>query len=85
MRIAAGIVVVVMAAVWFVRKESQAHQSAASYAKEDTYDDPKIAFEETKKALMMIVVKASGSAEQQAKKIKALQRRTGRNSKDFHE
>ena len=34
----------------------------------DTYDDPKMAFEETKKALMMIS-KSFGTAEEQAKKI----------------
>ena len=34
----------------------------------DTYDDPKLAFEETKKALMMIS-KSFGTAEEQAKKI----------------
>ncbi len=34
----------------------------------DTYDDPKLAFEETKKALLMIS-KSFGTAEEQARKI----------------
>ncbi|MGC3943902.1 MAG: hypothetical protein QM762_05085 [Chryseolinea sp.] len=64
MRIAAG-VVVVMAATWFIRNEIR--QSTPQEAV-DTYDDPKLAFEETKKALMMIS-KSFGTAEEQAKKI----------------
>lgn len=64
MRIAAGIAVLI-AAIWLVRielRESNPAQMA------DTYDDPKMAFEETKKALMMIS-KSFGTAEEQAKKI----------------
>jgi hypothetical protein len=64
MRIAAG-VVVVMAATWFIRREIR---DATPQEVVDTYDDPKLAFEETKKALMMIS-KSFGTAEQQAKKI----------------
>src|SRR3954464_15958746 len=64
MRIAAGIAVL-MAAIWFVRTEvrKSTPQEAA-----DTYEDPKLAFEETKKALLMIS-KGFGKAEEQAKKI----------------
>lgn len=64
MRIAAGVVVLILA-VWLVRlelRESSPQQMA------DTYDDPEIAFEETKKALMMIS-KSFSTAEEQAKKI----------------
>lgn len=64
MRIAAGILVLI-AAIWLVRmevRESTPTQVA------DTYDDPKMAFEETKKALMMIS-RSFSAAEQQAKKI----------------
>ena len=64
MRIAAGVAVLVLA-VYFVRQEIRDENPVAL---EDTYDDPKQAFEETKKALMMIS-KGFGSAEQQAKKI----------------
>ena len=64
MRIAAG-VVVLMVAVWFVRQEIHKDNPQPI---EDTYDDPKVAFEETKKALMMIS-KSFGTAEKQAKKI----------------
>lgn len=64
MRIAAG-VVVVMAATWFIRKEIR---QTTPQEVVDTYDDPKLAFEETKKALMMIS-KSFGTAEEQAKKI----------------
>lgn len=67
MRIAAGIAVLVVA-VWFVRKEVRTPTADAPVT-EDTYDDPKMAFEETKKALMMIS-KSFGQAEQQAQKIK---------------
>lgn len=64
MRIAAGIAVLVVA-TWFVRDEIRktTPQSAA-----DTYDDPKLALEETKKALLMIS-KSFGKAEERAKKI----------------
>lgn len=64
MRIAAG-VVVVMTATWFIRNEIR--QSTPQEIV-DTYDDPQMAFEETKKALMMIS-KGFGKAEEQAKKI----------------
>lgn len=64
MRIAAGLVVVMMA-IWFIRNEVR---ESTPQEMVDTYDDPKLAFEETKKALMMIS-KSFGSAEQQAKKI----------------
>jgi hypothetical protein len=64
MRIAAGVVVVV-AATWFIRKEIR--QSTPQEVV-DTYDDPKLAFEETKKALMMIG-KSFGTAEKEAQKI----------------
>ena len=64
MRIAAG-VAVLLVAVYFVREEIRKNDTVAM---EDTYDDPKQALEETKKALMMIS-KGFGRAEQQAKKI----------------
>ena len=64
MRIAAGIAVLVMA-VWFVRKEVR-HTTPQEVV--DTYDDPQLAFEETKKALLMIS-KSFGTAESQAKKL----------------
>lgn len=64
MRIAAGIVVLILAA-WLVRLEVR---KSSPREMTDTYADPKIAFEETKKALMMIS-KSFGTAEEQAKKI----------------
>lgn len=64
MRIAAGLVVV-MVATWFIRTEVRKSTPPEVV---DTYDDPKLAFEETKKALMMIS-KSFGTAEEQAKKI----------------
>ncbi len=66
-RIAAGLVVVV-AATYFVRQEIR-----KSYPPEiaDTYSDPKLAFEETKKALMMIS-KGFGKAQKEARKINLL-------------
>ena len=64
MRIAAGIAVLLVAG-YLVRNEIR--QSTATEVS-DTYNDPKLAFEETKKALMMIS-KSFGSAEQKAKKI----------------
>lgn len=64
MRIAAGLTVV-LAATWFIRNEIR---STTPQEVVDTYDDPKMAFEETKKALMMIS-KSFGTAEQEAKKI----------------
>ncbi len=64
MRIAAG-VAVLLVAVYFVRQELRTDNAVAV---EDTYDDPQQAFEETKRALLMIS-KGFGNAEQQAKKI----------------
>lgn len=64
MRIAAGIIVVVMA-VWLVRMEVR---KITPVEVTDTYDDPKMAFEETKKALMMIS-RSFSTAEEQARKI----------------
>ena len=64
MRIAAGVAVLVTAG-WFVRNEIR---KTTPQEMVDTYDDPKLAFEETKKALLMIS-KSFGTAEQQAKKI----------------
>lgn len=64
LRIAAGIAVLVVA-VWFVRTEIR---QSDPQPVEDTYDDPRMAFEETKKALKMIS-KSFGTAEEQARKI----------------
>jgi hypothetical protein len=64
MRIAAGLSVVIVA-TWFIRNEVR---KSTPQEVVDTYDDPKLAFEETKKALMMIS-KSFGTAEEQAKKI----------------
>jgi hypothetical protein len=64
MKIAAGIAVLAIA-IWLVRTEIR---KSTPQAVVDTYDDPKLAFEETKKALMMIS-KSFGTAEEQAKKI----------------
>jgi hypothetical protein len=64
MRIAAGVAVLLMA-VWFVRNEVR---KSTPQEIVDTYDDPQLAFEETKKALMMIS-KSFGQAEEEAKKI----------------
>jgi hypothetical protein len=64
MRIAAGLTVV-LAATWFIRNEIR---NATPPETVDTYNDPKMAFEETKKALMMIS-KSFGTVEDQAKKI----------------
>lgn len=66
MRIAAGIAVLVMA-VWFVREEVKTPPEEEAMV--DTYDDPKMAFEETKKALMMIS-RSFGQAEKQTQKVK---------------
>jgi hypothetical protein len=67
MKIAAGLIVVVMA-VWFIRKEVR-DDSVAEVV--DTYDDPKLALEETKKALLMIS-KSFGRAKEETKKINLL-------------
>lgn len=64
LRIAAGIVVL-MVAVWFVRSEIR---QSTPQELVDTYSDPELAFEETKKALLMIS-RSFGAAEEQAKKI----------------
>jgi hypothetical protein len=64
MRIAAGLAVVFVA-TWFIRSEVR---KSTPQEIVDTYDDPKLAFEETKKALMMIS-RSFGTAEEQAKKI----------------
>ncbi len=63
-KIAAGVLVLV-AATYLVRQEVR-----KSYPEEvvDTYSDPQLAFEETKKALMMIS-KTFGKAKQEAGKI----------------
>jgi len=65
-RIAAGLLVVVTA-TYFVRQEIR-----KAYPPEiaDTYSDPKLALEETKKALMMIS-KGFNKAQKEAGKIKA--------------
>ena len=64
-RIAAGIAVVVVA-TYFIRQEVR-----KSYPQElqDTYSDPQMAFEETKKALMMIS-NSFGKAKKEAGKMK---------------
>ncbi len=64
-KIAAGVVVLI-AAGYLVREEVR-----KSYPEEvvDTYSDPQLAFEETKKALMMIS-KTFGKAKEEAGKIK---------------
>ncbi len=66
-RIAAGILVVVVATI-FIRQEIR-----KSYPKEmqDTYTDPQMAFEETKKALQMIS-NSFGKARKEASKVKML-------------
>ncbi len=63
-KIAAGVLVLV-AATYLVREEVR-----KSYPTEmvDTYSDPELAFEETKKALMMIS-KTFGKAQQETRKI----------------
>ncbi len=66
-RIAAGIVVVV-AATFLIRQEIR-----KSYPKElqDTYSDPQLAFEETKRALQMIS-NSFGKAKREASKMQML-------------
>jgi hypothetical protein len=64
MKIAAGLTVVILAG-WFIRTEIR---QTTPQAVVDTYDDPKVAFEETKKALLMIS-KSFGTAEEQTRKI----------------
>jgi hypothetical protein len=68
LRIAAGVAVLV-AAIVLVRQELRKSDSVAVNGElVDTFDDPKEAFKETKRALEMIS-KGFGRAEQQAKKI----------------
>ena len=67
MRIAAGVAVLMMA-VWFIRREVRETTPPEIV---DTYDDPKLALEETKKAFLMIS-KSFGRAEQETKKINIL-------------
>lgn len=67
MRIAAGIAVL-MTAFWIVRNEIRKDTPQEIV---DTYNDPQLAFEETKRALLMIS-KSFGKAEEQAKKINLL-------------
>lgn len=68
MRIAAGLAVVV-ASVWFISRELRSEQPIQSGTElKDTYDDPKLAFEETKKALKMIS-RSFGKAEEKARNI----------------
>ena len=64
LRIAAGIAVLV-AAVWLVRSEIREKTPREMV---DTYSDPELAFEETKRALLMIS-RSFGTAEEQAKKL----------------
>ena len=64
MRIAAG-VAVLFVATWLVRDEIR---KSTPQAVADTYDDPKLALEETKKALLMIS-KSFGTAKEEAKNI----------------
>lgn len=64
LRIAAGVSVLCMA-TWFVHKEIQESTDPEVV---DTYSDPKLAFEETKKALLLIS-QSFGKAEKQARKI----------------
>jgi hypothetical protein len=72
MRIAAGLLVVVMA-VWFIRERVRTVDADTANTTEvvDTFDDPKIALEETKKALLMIS-KSFGRAKEETKKINIL-------------
>ena len=64
MKIAAGIAVF-MLATWFIRNEVRETDPSLN---NDTYQDPKQAFEETKKALLM-VSRSFGQAEKEAQKI----------------
>lgn len=64
LRIAAGVIVLVTA-VWLVRNEIRRSTPTELV---DTYNDPQLAFEETKKALLMIS-RSFGTAEEQARKI----------------
>jgi hypothetical protein len=66
-KIAAGLIVVVVA-TYYIRSEIR---KTTPQEMVDTYSDPKLAFEETKKALMMIS-KSFGHVEEEAKKINLL-------------
>ena len=66
-KIAAGLLVVVVA-TYYIRSEIR---KTTPQEMVDTYSDPKLAFEETKKALLMIS-KSFGRAEEEAKKINLL-------------
>lgn len=73
-RIAAGVLVVV-AATFFIRQEIKKAYPDEPLAEQDTYSDPKVAFEETKKALMMIS-KSFNKAKGEAGKIKVFNEAT---------
>ena len=79
-RIAAGLLVVV-AATFFVREEIR---KAYPEEPEDTYSDPKVAFEETKKALMMIS-KSFNKAQKEASKINVFNEATDKIQKGHSE
>ncbi|MDV3310388.1 MAG: hypothetical protein LOY03_16390 [Cyclobacteriaceae bacterium] len=64
LRIAAGIAVLA-AAVWLVRSEIREKTPQEMV---DTYSDPELAFEETKRALL-IISKSFSTAEEQARKL----------------
>lgn len=64
LRIAAGIVVLATA-IWLVRSEIREKTPQEMV---DTYSDPELAFEETKRALLMIS-RSFGTAEEQARKL----------------
>jgi hypothetical protein len=64
LRIAAGIAVMA-AAVWLVRHEIRKDTPQEMI---DTYSDPELAFEETKRALL-IISRGFGTAEEQARKL----------------
>jgi hypothetical protein len=66
LRIAAGIAVLVLA-VWLIHNQVK-ESTVATNEIEDTYDDPRVAYQETKKALM-IISKSFGTAENEARKI----------------
>lgn len=66
-RIAAGVLVVV-AATWFVRQEVRKSNPQNT---QDTFTDPQMAFEETKKALQ-IISNSFGKARKEASQIKML-------------
>lgn len=77
MRIAAGVAVLVTA-TYLVRNEIR---KSTPQQVADTYDDPKLAFEETKKALMMIS-KSFGTAKDKAKNLNKLNEATEQVQKD---